>query len=142
MPKIHRHQKLANWLWEGGITLAWHPGKCRHVASRHRWVWKLFRCLCMVFGLDKEVSLDGSALLFCSLGSVVTKHLTGPVICVFRDLLLQLSPSKLLGCLSNFTVCIFNFLEVYKPLEGHLCQQFCRPCLQQSAQKVHLTLTK
>lgn len=67
--------------------LAWHHGKCSHVASRDKLVWKLFSCLCMVFGLDREASLDRSALLLHCLETLVTKHLSGPATWVFRDLL-------------------------------------------------------
>lgn len=77
--------------------LAWHPGKCSHIASRDRWVWKLFSCLCKVFGLDKKVSMDGSALLFHCLGSAVTKHMTRPATWVFRDLLAPAQSQQVTG---------------------------------------------
>jgi len=54
VPKTHRHQKLPSWLWEGELTLAWHPGKCNRVASRERWVWKLFVCLCTLAWIKSQ----------------------------------------------------------------------------------------
>lgn len=112
--------------------LAWDPGKSSHVTSRERGVWEVFSCLCMGCDLDRIVSLDGSVLLFYCLGIAVTKHLQCGF---FRIYYLQFSPSKLLGCLSIFTVSLFSFLVVYKPLEGHLCHQSCCLCPQQSAHR-------
>lgn len=126
--KIHRYQKPASCPWKGALMLARDRGECSHFASRERRAWEVFSFLCMVCDLDRIVSLDGSIPLFhCS-------DKTPDQVCAFFGIhYLQFNPSDLLGCLSIFTVPPFNFLEVYKPLEGHLCQQFCCLCLQQSA---------
>lgn len=77
--------------------LAWHPGKCSHIASRERGVWEVFSCLCMVCDLDRIVSLDGSILLFHCLGSAVTKHLIRSAMWAFGDLLCPVQSQQVTG---------------------------------------------
>lgn len=135
MAKIHRHQKPASCPWKGELMLACNPGKCSHIASRDREVWEISSCLCMVCDLDRIVSLDGPSC-FSTAGKLQWQNTWSALQCgFFRIYYLQFSPRKLLGCLSIFTVPPFNFLEVYKPLEGHLCQQCCCLCPQQCAHR-------
>lgn len=55
----------------------------------------LFSCVCTVLAQDKDVSLEGSALFYFCVGTVVTNHLTLPTNLFMGTLL---APSQLQQC--------------------------------------------